>query len=88
MASAGRAVSDIPNSPQWKYRLASESEAIIQADRASDLDVTEFQEFTIQTLEKREEVENEANAEDFGNRPLLAPFQQIHLPVGSTRTSW
>ena len=50
-------MSDIPDAPQWNDRLASYSEAIVKAERCPTQDVSQMQEFSIKTIDEREEVE-------------------------------
>lgn len=56
-------MSDVPDAPGWNDRLASDSEAIVKADRSEVQDVHELQELTILTIEKREEIEQEVEKE-------------------------
>lgn len=53
----GRVVSDIPEAPNWNDRLASDSEAIVKAERCQVKDINELQEITIKTIERREKEE-------------------------------
>lgn len=56
-------MSDVPDAPGWNDRLASDSEANVKADRSELEDVHEMQEFTIKTIEQREEIEQEVEKE-------------------------
>ncbi|ELR14430.1 uncharacterized protein ACA1_381270 [Acanthamoeba castellanii str. Neff] len=62
-ANTRKAVSDVPDAPGWNDRLASDSEANVKADRSELEDVHEMQEFTIKTIEQREEIEQEVEKE-------------------------
>merc|ERR1711879_734070 len=59
----GKVVSDVPDAPGWNDRLASDSEAIVKADRSELEDMHELQELTIETIEKREQMEQEVEKE-------------------------
>jgi len=59
----GKTVSSIPDAPLWNQELASDSEAIVKAERAPPEPMEQLQKETVDIIEEQEKVKEEIETE-------------------------
>ncbi len=94
----GKTVTTILNAPQWNYRLASNSEAYVKADREPDISIEELVQESVEKIKELDKSDGYATGtmDKVGNNTTSnnkytsssSKYQQEKLPTDAINPSW